>query len=94
VLKFSQVIFNIQIEIVEADFSELTNRFTQFNLTASHPDNHAHFRYREALENAKLIYQITYDPKEADGTPEEAQRYDERCRQLATEMCYLMQPLA
>jgi protein-tyrosine-phosphatase len=28
------------------------------------------------------------DPKEADGTPEEASRYDERCRQIATEMMY------
>jgi arsenate reductase len=30
------------------------------------------------------------DPKAADGTPEEAQRYDERCRQIATEMFYLL----
>ncbi len=30
------------------------------------------------------------DPKEADDTPDEAQTYDERCRQIATEMFYLM----
>ncbi len=28
------------------------------------------------------------DPKEADGTPQEAARYDERSRQIATEMLY------
>lgn len=30
------------------------------------------------------------DPKKADDTPEEEQRYDERCRQIATEMFYLL----
>ena len=30
------------------------------------------------------------DPKAADGTAEEAARYDERCRQIATEMLYVM----
>jgi arsenate reductase len=34
---------------------------------------------------------ITYvDPKEADGTELEAEVYDERCRQIATEMFYMM----
>lgn len=30
------------------------------------------------------------DPKVADGTPEEGAKYDERCRQIATEMFFLM----
>lgn len=30
------------------------------------------------------------DPKEADGTPQESQTYDERCRQIATEMIYMI----
>ncbi len=30
------------------------------------------------------------DPKIADDTPQEAERYDERCRQIAEEMFYLM----
>lgn len=30
------------------------------------------------------------DPKLSDGTPEEQQTYDSRCRQIATEMFYLM----
>jgi len=31
------------------------------------------------------------DPKEADDTPQEAERYDERCRQLAIEMLYVFE---
>jgi arsenate reductase len=39
---------------------------------------------------AALRVAIPYDdPKAADGTPDEAQRYDERCNQIATEMFYL-----
>ena len=30
------------------------------------------------------------DPKESDGTPSEAKTYDERCRQIAREMLYVM----
>ena len=39
-----------------------------------------------ADQRIKLFYE---DPKVADGTPEEASRYDERCRQIATEMHYV-----
>lgn len=41
---------------------------------------------RGALDRISLPYD---DPKEADGTPEEAQRYDERCLQIAAEMFYV-----
>ncbi len=34
------------------------------------------------------------DPKVADGTPEESARYDERTRQIAAEMFYVMQQVA
>lgn len=30
------------------------------------------------------------DPKAFDGTPQEAEKYDERCRQIGTEMLYVM----
>lgn len=30
------------------------------------------------------------DPKESDGTPQESDVYDERCRQIATELAYVM----
>jgi DNA gyrase inhibitor GyrI len=30
------------------------------------------------------------DPKKADGTPDEELRYDERCRQIAREMLYML----
>lgn len=43
------------------------------------------------VPGASFRISIPYkDPKEADGTSEEAQVYDERCRQIATEMFYLM----
>lgn len=39
-----------------------------------------------ADKRIKLFYE---DPKVADGTPQEAARYDERCRQIAIEMYYV-----
>ncbi len=44
-----------------------------------------------ALDRISLPYN---DPKEADGTPEEATRYDERCLQIAAELWYVMQQAA
>lgn len=46
---------------------------------------------RGALDRVSLPY---IDPKEADGTPEEAERYDERCLQIAAELWYVMQQAA
>ncbi|MBK6947106.1 MAG: protein-tyrosine-phosphatase [Haliscomenobacter sp.] len=50
----------------------------------------------EADKNCPLVagasdrISIPYeDPKEADGTPEETARYDERCAQIAAEMFYV-----
>ncbi len=39
-----------------------------------------------ADQRIKLFYE---DPKVADGTPQESATYDERCRQIATEMYYI-----
>ncbi len=44
-----------------------------------------------AFDRISLPYN---DPKAADGTPEEAARYDERCLQIAAEMFYVMQQAA
>ncbi|HEV7349401.1 protein-tyrosine-phosphatase [Telluribacter sp.] len=42
------------------------------------------------IPGAERRFSITYtDPKEADGSPAEAATYDERCRQIATEMMYV-----
>lgn len=42
------------------------------------------------VPGAALRVPLTYeDPKAADGRPEEVSVYDERCRQIATEMLYL-----
>ena len=46
---------------------------------------------RGALDRVSLPY---VDPKEADDTPEEASRYDERCLQIAAELWYVMQQAA
>lgn len=43
------------------------------------------------VPGAKYRKPITYrDPKEADGTDKEKETYDERCRQIGTEMFYMM----
>lgn len=43
------------------------------------------------VPGASARFSIPYvDPKESDGTDREAQTYDERCRQIAIEMYYLM----
>lgn len=41
---------------------------------------------RGATERIAITYE---DPKAADGTPDEARRYDERCQQIAREMLYV-----
>ncbi len=44
------------------------------------------------IPGADLRLPLTYeDPKEADGTPEEQARYDERVRQIGREILYAMQ---
>jgi protein-tyrosine-phosphatase len=55
-------------------------------MTCSDADQNCPF-----VPGASFRASIPYvDPKEADGTPEETQTYDERCYQIATEMYYMM----
>lgn len=55
-------------------------------MTCSDADENCPF-----VPGAEFRKPITYvDPKEADGTDREAEVYDERCRQIATEMFYMM----
>jgi arsenate reductase len=55
-------------------------------MTCSEADKNCPF-----IPGATLRVPIPYlDPKEADGTAEEAAIYDERCKQIATEMFYIM----
>ena len=56
-------------------------------MTCSEADNSCPIVFG-ALDRISLPYN---DPKEADGTPEEASRYDERCLQIAAELWYVMQ---
>lgn len=47
------------------------------------------------VRGSALRVSLPYDdPKAADGTPEEAARYDERARQIAAEMLYLFRAVA
>jgi arsenate reductase (thioredoxin) len=63
------------------------------------PDNNfaAIMTCSDADENCPFVPGATYrkpvtyrDPKESDGTDHEKETYDERCRQIATEMFYMM----
>ncbi len=55
-------------------------------MTCSEADQNCPF-----IPGASLRIPIPYvDPKESDGTDEEQAMYDERCKQIATEMLYLM----
>lgn len=55
-------------------------------MTCSDADKNCPF-----IPGASLRAPVPYvDPKEADGTDQEAAIYDERCKQIATEMFYLM----
>lgn len=54
-------------------------------MTCSDADENCPF-----IPGARFRVSLPYqDPKEADGTPEESVRYDERCRQIATELFFL-----
>lgn len=47
------------------------------------------------IEGSSLRVAIPYDdPKAFDGTPEEEAKYDERCKQIATEMLYIFSQYA
>ncbi|MFP8487857.1 protein-tyrosine-phosphatase [Gracilimonas sp. Q87] len=55
-------------------------------MTCSDADENCPF-----VPGAEFRKSITYvDPKVADGTDKEAEVYDERCKQIATEMFYMM----
>ena len=54
-------------------------------LTCSHADENCPF-----IPGAEKRIPLNFDdPKDFDGTPLEAEKYDERCRQIATEMFYV-----
>lgn len=69
-------------------FDDSANPSTDFAaiMTCSDADENCPF-----IPGAKFRKPITYrDPKEADGTDQEKETYDERCRQIGTEMLYMM----
>jgi len=55
-------------------------------MTCSDADENCPF-----VPGAEFRIPVTYrDPKESDGSDTESETYDERCRQIATEMFYMM----
>jgi arsenate reductase len=55
-------------------------------MTCSDADENCPF-----VPGAEFRKPITYrDPKESDGTAQEAEIYDKRCKQIGTEMLYMM----
>ncbi|MEM8483933.1 MAG: protein-tyrosine-phosphatase [Bacteroidota bacterium] len=58
-------------------------------MTCNHADAHCPF-----IPGATRIALTYKDPKEADDTPEETARYDERVRQIGTELFYAMHSAA
>lgn len=88
--------------VYEVRFAEDANPLLCFSKKYNDPPNPqknfiALMTCDEADQNCPVILGTEYrfaipyhDPKEADGTDEEITRYEERCRQIATEMFYLM----
>jgi arsenate reductase (thioredoxin) len=75
------------IEAFSKVFSDAPNPTAEFAaiMTCSEADKACPF-----VPGATLRISLPYeDPKQADGTPEEQARYDERSRQIAAEMFYL-----
>ena len=75
------------LECFSKTYDDLFNPQQNFAavMTCSDADQNCPF-----IPGADRRFPVTYkDPKEADNTPEESARYDERCRQIATEMFYL-----
>ncbi len=70
------------------DIANPQNHFAAI-MTCSQADAECPF-----IPGAKFRLALPYnDPKEADGTPEETARYDDRCRQIGREMMYAFSTL-
>lgn len=77
-----------QMECFSKKYDDPSNANENFAavMTCSDADKNCPF-----IPGASLRVPIPYvDPKEADGTDQEAATYDERCKQIATEMFYIM----
>ncbi len=73
-------------------FDDSANPDQQFAaiMTCSDADENCPF-----VPGASYRNPVTYrDPKESDGTDREEETYDERCRQIAAEMLYMMNQVA
>ncbi len=76
------------IECFSKKYDDAANPSKNFAaiMTCSEADKNCPF-----IPGASMRLPIPYeDPKNSDGTPEETVAYDARCRQIATEMFYMM----
>jgi arsenate reductase (thioredoxin) len=92
--------------LYQVSFSESTSPLSMFSKLYDHKDNPgtkfaAIMTCSHADENCPFIagaekrLQLLYeDPKEYDGTPQEAAMYHERSRQIATEMFYIFSKIS
>ena len=77
-----------EIECFSKKYDDTANPTENFAaiMTCSDADKNCPY-----IPGASLRVPIPYeDPKNSDGTPEETAAYDARCRQIATEMFYIM----
>jgi len=71
---------------IETCIAENTSDQVIAMMTCDHADQNCPV-IPEVSDRIQLLYE---DPKVKDDTPEEIERYAERCRQIGEEMCYLM----
>lgn len=86
--KVSYAVGDVPMECFSKKYDDPSNANENFAavMTCSEADKNCPF-----IPGASLRVPIPYvDPKEADGTDQEAAIYDERCKQIATEMFYMM----
>ena len=79
------------LELFSKLYDDAVNPKTEFAavMTCSHADENCPF-IPGALARIALNYE---DPKAFDDSPKEAEAYDTRCRQIATEMFYVFKNL-
>jgi protein-tyrosine-phosphatase len=77
------------LDMFSKEFGDVSNPSSGFVavMTCTDADEACPF-----VPGADLRYSLPYeDPKKSDGTDSEDQTYDERCREIGTEMLYLFQ---
>lgn len=83
------IFYSVEKEPIQAFskfFNDVANPSKDFAAIMTCSDADANCPFIPGAERISLPYD---DPKEFDDTPDEASRYDERCRQIASEFFYV-----